>query len=270
MRWVQLPTDLLTQAAKATLPDDVWRLLVEFDLLCGLSDGPVEEDYDVLAFRLHRLPEDVQRLTEKLLATGLLTRDTEGCLSPTGWLVRNASYLKKLDYNRSRYYEKVKEAPMHEPTVDELWDAMPGNGGRPRSSGDPLGDLLQGGAAYQHQIRWAGAYSQTKTAPVEVQRASYLLSEAAGLTPYGTKSSWVAAVSELLAAAGNDLAVLEAAVRRAARDRETNGFTLSSPRSFIAYARNQVSINRVKARLEREAPPLLDLADDRDIVRIEV
>jgi hypothetical protein len=246
MKWVRIPIDLIRRKEFVPLPDSLWRLLVELDLLCGQEDGPVHYDMEEIAWLLHR--ENVKR-TEKdvqeLLEMGLV-EFIGGGICPTGWIERNASYLHKMAYNRERYQEQKGEHEVTEESEEtkRLWDAMQGNGGKPTKNIDPLGVLRESGKRQARWRRWAAGHRIVSTAPDEVQQASWLLSEHANLAPFGTRKSWVGMIEDLLTAANRDMGILESAVKKANAARAKNGITLGSPRSFLNFARSEVSLSK--------------------------
>ena len=153
-------------------------------------------------------------------------------------------------------------------TVNELWDDLPGNGGREGSNTNPLAALRLSGEESQVWRHWASGRRLVAKAPDVVQWASHLICEHAGMEPYGTAKTWASAVYDLLRAADGDMDVLEAAVKKAAQDRETRDITLSSPRSFMGYARNELSKRRVASR-----PKLmldLDTGNEKPLGAIEI
>jgi hypothetical protein len=260
MKWVRIPINVLTSGKIASLPADLWRLLVEYDLLCGKNDGPIANDYETNAWLLHRDPAALQQATLELIASGQLIAQ-DGYLLPLGWLERNEPYLKKLSYNRERYHRE--ESTMS--TVDEDWEALPGNGGRLPLTSDALANLRSsttGNAIWQV---WAAKQPLLAKAMQNVQHISWLLSVHAGMLPYGTAKGWTQAVLELEGAANHDLALLEVALHKAVKDRTERGITLTSPRSFCGYARNEVSKQRLA-----ETQLALDLDQSKPTVTFEV
>jgi len=248
VKWVKIPTDRIRRKEYVPLPDNLWRLLIELDLLCGQEDGPVHYDRDEIAWLLHR--EDVEQ-TERDLQTLLdkeLVEFIGGGVCPTGWIERNTAYLHKMEYNRERYQQQKGEDDVAEESEEakRLWDGMRGGGGRIAPKGDPLEALRESGKKSAHWRSWAARYRLVSTAPDEVQQASWLLAEYASLQPFGTRKGWIGMVEELIVAANRDMGVLESAVKKANLARSKNGITLGSPRSFLNFARSEVSLSKQK------------------------
>lgn len=268
MKWISLPVSLVGDQSCVSLPDHLWRLLVEYHLLCGQYNGPAPADWTIISWQLHHEPEQVAIDSQALVARGLLLETPDGLL-PRGWLERHSGYLRKMQYNRDRYpgHDCPTGDQTMSQTADDEFAALPSASAKfPALGGDALA-LLRAGASDRIPWQgWATAYKQVVSAPEAVQEVSYLLSAVIGMAPYGSKKSWAAAVFNLLEIAGRDIPTIEAALRKAAADRQRSGLTFSSPYSFHGYVRNELSLRALAAR----QPLLTGLDTDKPIETIEL
>ena len=247
MKWVSLTVDILTDHEIAPLPDHLWRLFMEYQLLCSRSNGPVTQNYEQIGWLLHRDAQEIEQGTRDLIDMDLIEVSPEGRMAPVGWMDQNAAYINKLAYNRDRYHKKEGSAVLDK-TTEEAWDDLVQGAGTPPAGEDSLGKLVKSAEVGTEWRSWAVTWRVLDNAPLDIVHASYILAESAGMLPYSSRKSWYSAISDLLDACGRDFDVLSAAVHKAATDREVRGITLSSPRSFQGYARNEAATRRMAAR----------------------
>lgn len=288
IEWVRVPTIGIDEPSRAALPDFLWRLLYEIDLLCGVADGPIPYDPAGIAWRLHKA--DAQAVTqgmEELTGLGLLVVG-DGRVCPVNWIELNAPYLHKLQYNRNRRraqsgkgnedmltleeQQKVRELERFEADLRRSgkseYEVAQLSLRKMVELGVTMGQIFEAmptgregkGSVSQAPLDpgapwrvWAKGNTVVYQLPGEQQEASYLLFTLAGFEPSGSKKEWASAVQELVEAAGHNMGVLRQAIEEGQRARVRSHLTFRGPRSFISYARDL----RSRANLDRRS-----VADD--------
>ncbi len=286
MEWVRVNTGLLGRYEVASLPDAVWRVYLELDLLCGAEGGPVPEASVSWALR-----KDCSGPLAELVRRGLVSPQ-EGTLITHDWQERNGAYLHKLNYNRNRRAprepeingeRRSEEEQVDGADVQRVLEALQAEGVAEQVVRRVVGRLTEGlsfeetfpepprGADPELQSwgqeewrGWAGANRVIYNAPPDIQEASFYLASLVGFVPSGR--GWLAAVHELLSACANDMDLLKEALTAAARD--SHRLTFRGPRSFISYARS-ISARR-KLDAQAALPGLLDLDQPRVGQTVEV
>ena len=99
---------------------------------------------------------------------------------------------------------------------------------------------------------WAMTQKMMDRAPDNVKYVSWMLAEQAGINPFGKEKAWFAQSSALWEACEGNHRVLLDAIRKAVQARTERGLTLSSPMSFISFARDA---------LARQQTPLISTAE---------
>lgn len=144
--------------------------------------------------------------------------------------------LEKLGFrlDGNRVHKQVSELP-EEVTQEEWWNDTPGN-----ATGKELKELKR-----EEWQEWAGRYKILDHAPVEIQKASWIISTRTGFVPEG--KDWLASVTQLWIASGKDEEVLSLALDegQALRMNPDKKFTFSGPRAYVSYAKDIASRKRL-------------------------
>lgn len=87
--------------------------------------------------------------------------------------------------------------------------------------------------------KWGKSYKQLKESEGPALVVSYILFDVLGMFPYGKTKGWLESINDLWEASGMRYDIVRRACERAKESR-AEGITISSPRSIISFARNEI------------------------------